>query len=704
MGIGDCGLGQIPNHQSPKQIHNINYLNEFILKDKKNILLYGGLIRNYWNNFLQKKSSIKYLKYPIEDSELYMFPDIYNLEKKYYYKPKGNKIYYNFSDLIQIFDFLSTFSHKIYLNKFRIEELYIALKYNKKEINLVSSIHISLLFILIKELSNFSLLEINNNSDRELLMLKICSNYHNKDNNKLYKFIDETWPELIRFIFNSTTINKFMDNKLEEIIKKLSKIKRIIDYNNLFTYEEKIIILKGLIYNCYETNFIRNIIKEEKEKRDKIKKRKKELEENVKEIEQKKRELERQEQYTQPQIKIEELNEKLLILNDDNENMSKYELSKLRKKIGKEIEEFKSVIKEINYFNNERENLMNKIENIRNTIDNIPTICKKYLGSDYRKYKYYYFPWLNNKIYLKNNKGWREIKEEEFQNLIDSLSDKGIKENDLKNKIKRLLSKKNKYDQNSNDFNPIKTKENDKNEYELIYNRLFELEEIITNYLSNDNKEWESFEIRNNIKTWITCINNINEYTNLLKMFNERIKLPYKSNNNYIIISDESPIDNNGHLNYMKSNKSLEYGNKIKLWSKEFESYSLETIYFEYLNKVSNFPMLHFSISFFEVILYDLNKRRDLYKKKNEEILIYLNEDLKEEKELFKEKKKDIDWNEKCLYCNGYGDLICCDDCPNVAHLYCAKLKKEPEIWRCPNCDCKNSIRRIINSFDNSNK
>ena len=273
------------------------------------------------------------------------------------------------------------------------------------------------------------------------------------------------------------------------------------------------------------------------------------------------------------------------------------------------MEEFKSVIKEINYFNNERENLMNKIENIRNTIDNIPTICKKYLGSDYRKYKYYYFPWLNNKIYLKNNKGWREIKEEEFQNLIDSLSDKGIKENDLKNKIKRLLSKKNKYYQNSNDFNLIKTKENEKNEYDLIYNRLFELEEIITNYLSNDNKEWESFETRNNIKTWITCINNINEYINLLKMFNERIKLPYKSNNNYIIISDESPIDNNGHLNYKKSNKSLEYGNKIKLCSKEFESYSLETIYYEYLNKVNNFPMLHFSISFFEVILYDLMRK-----------------------------------------------------------------------------------------------
>ena len=56
-----------------------------------------------------------------------MFPDIYNLEDKYYNKPNGHKISFidnnNFSELIQIYDFISTFSHKIYISEFSIEDL-----------------------------------------------------------------------------------------------------------------------------------------------------------------------------------------------------------------------------------------------------------------------------------------------------------------------------------------------------------------------------------------------------------------------------------------------------------------------------------------------------------------------------------------------------------------------------------------------------
>ena len=755
-----------------KKINSINTLNDLITKDKKNIIIYGDLIRDYWNNVLEKRSSKHTVKYPIEDNELYMFPDIYNLDDKYYNKPKGNKINFidnhNFSDLIQIYDFISTFSHKIYLSEFSIEDFYSGLSqsvnYTESEIILLSSVHISLLFILITELSNIPLLDIYNNGDYELLLVKICSDYFTTDSKKLYGFIYQIWPELIRLIFLSKTLNKLVDDKLKELINKLSKIKSIIDYNTLFSYDEKILILKCLIYNCYETNFIRKIIKEEQEKRDKFKKEKKELEEELKEIEQKKRELERQEQFTQPQIKIEQLNKRLSTLSEDNQNMSRHELSKLRKKIEKEKEEFNSVIKEINLIEKQREDLINKIENIKNDIYNIPSVGKKYLGSDGRKYKYYFFPWMNSKIYIKifnkNNENinyeWREINiEQEIKNLIETLSDKGIKENNLKNKIKRFLPKKNNKHNNEvsnviipmsmeenfknkvlnyiNYSNPLRNKENNKNElitkkineYDLIYYRLFNLEESITNYLSNDNKEWESFEVRSNIKTWITCINDINEYVNLLRMFNERVKSPYKINivnsysNKKIIEDDEntfenSPIDNNGHLNYMTKNKNLEFGNKAKLWSKEFENYYLEDFYLQYLNKVNNFPMLHFSIDIFEVILYDLNKRRDFYKKKNEELYIYDNNinNNKNEKEKEKEEinerrnktKKMIDWNDKCLYCNEYGDLICCEDCPNVAHLSCAKLKKEPEVWRCPDCLYKYSNRRLTRSSYNQNK
>lgn len=35
---------------------------------------------------------------------------------------------------------------------------------------------------------------------------------------------------------------------------------------------------------------------------------------------------------------------------------------------------------------------------------------------------------------------------------------------------------------------------------------------------------------------------------------------------------------------------------------------------------------------------------------------------------------KEKNWKQKCYICSEYGDLICCDGCNNVAHLFCACL------------------------------
>ena len=37
-------------------------------------------------------------------------------------------------------------------------------------------------------------------------------------------------------------------------------------------------------------------------------------------------------------------------------------------------------------------------------------------------------------------------------------------------------------------------------------------------------------------------------------------------------------------------------------------------------------------------------------------------------------KKKMIEWNETCYICDDFGKLICCEECPNVTHLFCASL------------------------------
>ncbi len=317
---------------------------------------------------------------------------------------------------------------------------------------------------------------------------------------------------------------------------------------------------------------------------------------------------------------------------------------------------------------------------------------------------------------------------------------------------------KNKVLKYENIKNPLRYQKNSKiclitsktNQYEIIYDKLFNIEEIVTNYLSHDGKQWESYINRTNIKAWITYINDIKQYVNLLLFLNDRVKNPYKNEESNIaplgiankpnkkIIEDdneediviienksaESPINNEGNLNPSFVNNTLQFGNKIRLWSKEFESYNLEDIYLEYLNSVNSFPMLHICIDMFEIVLNDLSKRREYFKKRNEDLMggsnknnnndkkdlkIYLEENDSSYnnnsgrpglRKTLQKKKKMIDWNDKCMFCGEYGELMCCEDCPNVAHLSCTKLNKVPDIWRCDDCLYKLSNRRLTrNSY-----
>jgi len=594
------------------------------------------------------------------------------------------------------------------------------------------------------------------------------------------------------------------DETRMSIIKKLGKVTDVISYNTCLNFEDKLVILENLILLCYETGFIRNAIKEAQEDRNEIKKREKELEENLKEIESKKRGLERQEQFTQPQMKIEEINKKLSTLSEDNSNLTRQELTRLRKKMEQEKNEFKTVIRQLNNVNNQRDDILNKIEKTKNEIFDIPMVGKKCIGHDGRGYKYYYFPWVMHKFYIRVNSTkdnaegkyeWRVLeKEENIKELIDKLSDKGIHESALKKKMtsicnKRMGYRSNRYNNNNNQNNnqennaplsledifknkvlkyeniknPLRYLKNNKiglitaktNQYELIYDKLCNIDDIITNYLSHDGKQWESFINRTNIKAWITYINDIKQYVNFLLFLNEKVKNPYKIEENNIspigitnkpnkkIIDDEkdedilienkgnvnseSPINNEGKFDPNYINKDLQPGNKIRLWSKEFEAYNLEDIYLEYLNSVNSFPMLHICIDVFEIILNDLSKRREYFKKRNDD-LGEANKNNYDKKDLninlddndssyninnsggergrpglrktLKKKKKTIDWNEKCMVCGEYGDLMCCEDCPNVAHLGCTKLDTIPEVWRCEDCLFKLSNRRLTrNSY-----
>jgi hypothetical protein len=104
-----------------KTYNSVNTLNN-IIKIKKDLIKYNVILRDYWDIILQKKSSSIYnnkhiIKYPIDDKELYSFPDLYGLEEKYFNKTEGVVYpYFNgklLTRIINIYYFLLTFSSKL---------------------------------------------------------------------------------------------------------------------------------------------------------------------------------------------------------------------------------------------------------------------------------------------------------------------------------------------------------------------------------------------------------------------------------------------------------------------------------------------------------------------------------------------------------------------------------------------------------------
>ena len=883
---------KLPN--SVKAINNM-------LTENKDLLKYNTMMRDYWNVILEKKSSTsstnKHLmvRYPINSKELYSFPDYHGLDEKYFNKNEGVIFpFFNgkiLTRLFGIYDFLLTFSNKLYIDQFRIEEFYASLiqsdKYKKGEIYLLSSIHISLVLLLIFELSETSLLDLYNKKEIELIMLKVVIEHKKLDIKNLYNFIYHTWPEIIRLFLVSNTYSKttMYLNITNDFLIKLDNIFDIYAYNQTFNLEEKILLLEKLIYICYETNFVRNTIREEQDKKLEIKKKERELDDQLRDIEFKKREKEKENQFTQPQTRIEEITNKIKHLSVKN----KLEYKKNKAKLDAEKEKYEKIIEEMNSINSQRDEILFKISSLKEDYMNTPTFNKSYLGSDGRGYKYFYFIWMDNYIFMrvnikkkKNKKKeekeekkeekkemeveeeeeeenneekedkyeWRIIKDKEILNndIIDKLSEKGMEEAELKNKLLKIYRKfpdnnstissnekeekkdikekkenKEKKDKKEkeekiptleeifktkslkyeNTKSPLYIKPENENKkssfkpfyiingnnsynlYKLVSEQIDKIEQNITKYLSLDNRQWESNINRNKIKQWISKISELPKFVNVLLFFNERIKMPYKieekeknNNNNQSqkkeeqkqknkklkkTITDEEKeqeenpgniFDEKGFLNIEYQNHTLQYANRIRLWTKENESYNVEKIYLSYLKGVKTFPQLIICVNLFEIAINELNKRKEQYKKKEKNEIIENKEkekenkkeekkenkkEKKEEKEEEEEnvidddsseekseekkdeekkgnnnnnndkrktnpKKKLIDWNVECMFCGDYGDLLNCEECPNAAHQTCAKLKSTPNTWLCPNCQSKTKSQNKKEKNKDKNK
>ena len=784
-----------------------------------------------------KTSHQKIIHYPIRCKELYSTPDLYNLEEKYLNKTNGILYpYFNgkiFNRVIGIYDFLSTFANKIYLDKFSLEEFYSALlksdSYTRSEIGLLSSIHVSLCYLLLEELLEYPIQDLYSNGETELLMVKEVVEYKREDLNKIYAFIYYSWPELVRLFLKSKTFSKDIsievNYELLPVLEKIYKCSNVIEYNTSLNFEEKLLVLENLVIISYETNFIREIVKEANDSLNKYKKQKRDLEEELKYLDSRKTEFERHNKLTQPQNRIDEINQKLGEL---GQNKTRSAADKMRLKLENEKQVLEDMIREMGENNVLREDNLAKLKEIKTEIFEVQTIGRTNLGVDGRGYKYFYFNWMPKFIFFRA-KGkhfeekyeWRIINDLDIlkNDLIDKLSEKGIEELELKSNLeiiyKKLTDKikenskenkvimdeekedekdeekekeddKNKNNQETkmeieneekNEIKKEKPKEefipqsldyifdnqvlkyenglnpnknisistsntnttssnkqnriilitNETNQYEPICDRVKKLEINMTKYLCLDNRQWESQANRGKIKAWISTINSLKNFINILLFFHERIKIPYKSETlsfaDFIfgksatrkIIEEEKeedesegetknkscPLIVNGNLDYNYINRDLTYANRIKLWTKEFETFNIEKIYLEYLKKVKNIPQYLICLSLFEMMIIELNKRRDMCKRKGDNFIpeIVKNDENKNNGENNKDnynkivikkpdvkKRKLIQWNVKCMYCHEFGELLCCEECPNVAHLACAKLNKLPDAWKCSFC------------------
>lgn len=290
-------------------------------------------------NLLSNKSKINkiQIKYPIDDYLLYSNPEKYNLSENYFNKPTGVKTIIPdcyFTKIIRIWDLLDTFKTIFNLGQFYPEDLFVALNYyGDNEIPVLNTIHITFMKIFYehinkKELNDFF-------DDKNLLFFKIAY-----ENTKLENF-KYLWLEIFRFLVESPFFNLMANDEIINLSKRLANVNS--NQYNLLSIDEKLLILEFLCNTVLDTDSIRDVIKNEIDRKKELKAEITNLELELKLFESRKKELERQEKFTQPKQKIETLTKRLESLVEDNPNLSRLELTKLRKEIELEREQFKSV-------------------------------------------------------------------------------------------------------------------------------------------------------------------------------------------------------------------------------------------------------------------------------------------------------------------------------------------------------------------------
>jgi hypothetical protein len=317
---------------------NFNNINSEKFQDILNIFNKPNITDK--DNEGKKKPAKVAIKYPLPDSEIYSNIEQHGIDKKCLTKAKGRKstiAVEHFNKIIKIWDFINTYRKNINISTFTPELLYEALQFNiDEELPLINEIHISLLYIFLEELNSIDFVEFIH--QKELLLLKVAI----QENSSKRLLLNKTWTEVLRIISSSSIYELMLTPIVRDISGRLKYITPSM-YNTL-SYNNKVAMLEYLVDTTISTEFIKDIIKEHINSRNELNKEKANLNLELKEMESRKKELERKEKFTNPKTKIETLNKRLNTLVEDNIGLSRSELTKLRKGIEQEREEFMSVI------------------------------------------------------------------------------------------------------------------------------------------------------------------------------------------------------------------------------------------------------------------------------------------------------------------------------------------------------------------------
>jgi hypothetical protein len=148
-----------------------------------------------------------------------------------------------------------------------------------------------------------------------------------------------------------------------------------------------------------------------------------------------------------------------------------------------------------------------RIEKLNTELSMIPSTNKKKIGTDGLRNEYYCFHDMSNKIYVKHPGSlWNEFTTmDDINELLSCLTDKAVNEKSLISKINKVV-KRGKFDSMDIDdgenpsflawTNTVIKQTKVVDEFDNLAELFESLEERVTEYLYQDQKEWESFDNR----------------------------------------------------------------------------------------------------------------------------------------------------------------------------------------------------------------